>query len=83
VPGFGMPGLGRLDVVVLLEPEPAIERAAVEKLAMAADIDGAALVQHRDRIGRGQRGEPVGDRDDRPALGAEASRLSRRSCRGA
>jgi hypothetical protein len=40
--------------------EAGVEAAAVEELGVGAVVDEAALVEHKDQVGREDRGEAVG-----------------------
>src|SRR5208282_4486706 len=50
-----------LEMAVLLRPQLAIDRAALEQHAMRSDVDDFALLHHQDQVAFGQRRQPVGD----------------------
>src|ERR1700722_4099194 len=60
---------GGCEVLVLLVPQIAVDVAAVDELAMGADVVDLAAFEHEDRVGVHQRRQPVRHYDQRAALG--------------
>jgi len=61
-------GGGGDEVAVLLMPKLLVGGAAGQQVAVRAEVEDAALVEHQDGIAIGQRGQPVGDDDHGAAV---------------